>query len=42
MKKVNNLKIAVIGCGYWGTVIVLTLFKLGINGDKLLPKKIKL
>ena len=31
MKKVNNLKIAVIGCGYWGTVIVLTLFKLGIK-----------
>ena len=31
MKKINNLKIAVIGCGYWGTVIILTLFKLGIK-----------
>ena len=31
MKKINNLKIAVIGCGYWGTVVILTLFKLGIK-----------
>ena len=31
MKKNLNKKISIIGAGYWGTVIVNTLIKIGIK-----------